>query len=124
MWQHPSHSPVGCTRLRSVNVTSHPQSVDRVPQRESEPSGFSAGRFRLAAVFGLHFSDVHAVPLRINALTLSHAFMTLNQLTSQIGRHLLWTVRSQCLQSTEPQPPSVGSALVAQLQCDCTNYDA
>lgn len=52
----------------------------------------AASRFRLANVFGIHFSDVHALPLRIGSLTLSHAFMTLNQLTSQIGRHLLWTV--------------------------------
>lgn len=54
----------------------------------------AGNKFRLAAVFGIGFSDVHNVPLRINALTLSHAFMTFNQLSSQIGRHLLWTVRS------------------------------
>lgn len=53
----------------------------------------AASRFRLANVFGIHFSDVHALPLRVGSLTLSHAFVTLNQLTSQIGRHLLWTVR-------------------------------
>lgn len=52
----------------------------------------AVSRFRLANVFGIHFSDVHALPLRIGSLQLSHAFMTLNQLTSQIGRHLLWTV--------------------------------
>lgn len=57
----------------------------------------AASRFRLANVFGIHFSDVHALPLRIGSLTLSHAFMTLNQLTSQIGRHLLWTVRVSSL---------------------------
>ena len=57
----------------------------------------AVSRFRLANVFGIHFSDVHALPLRIGSLQLSHAFMTLNQLTSQIGRHLLWTVGSCCL---------------------------
>lgn len=46
----------------------------------------------LATVFGIGFSDVHNVPLRINPMQLSHAFMTFNQLTAQIGRHLLWTV--------------------------------
>lgn len=57
----------------------------------------AVSRFRLANVFGIHFSDVHALPLRIGSLQLSHAFMTMNQLTSQIGRHLLWTVGSCCL---------------------------
>jgi len=77
--------------------------IPRPGQRDADalnPAMGPASRFRLANVFGIHFSDVHGLPLRINALTMSHAFMTLNQLTSQIGRHLLWTVRHTLLCST------------------------
>ncbi len=52
----------------------------------------AASRLAAAAALGISFIDLHAVPLKINALSMRNAFLAPHEFGAQVMRHLLFQV--------------------------------